>query len=108
MLLRVTLAVGLFVDAANRLPGLMRSQIASALCEALAGVLLFLGLWTPVASLAACVLMLGPVMLLQRNAAQVLLSIIALSLALLGPGAWSIDARLFGRRRVDIGQFRDD
>jgi hypothetical protein len=37
-----------------------------------------------------------------------LLAAIGLCLALLGPGAWSIDARLFGRRRVEIKQLRED
>jgi uncharacterized membrane protein YphA (DoxX/SURF4 family) len=27
---------------------------------------------------------------------------IALSLVMLGPGAWSIDRRLFGRKRIDL------
>jgi uncharacterized membrane protein YphA (DoxX/SURF4 family) len=27
---------------------------------------------------------------------------LGLSLAALGPGAWSIDARLFGRKRIDV------
>jgi uncharacterized membrane protein YphA (DoxX/SURF4 family) len=31
---------------------------------------------------------------------QVLLAAMAIALALLGPGAWSIDARLFGRKRL--------
>jgi putative oxidoreductase len=25
-------------------------------------------------------------------------------LAMVGPGAWSIDSRLFGRKRIDIGE----
>lgn len=33
---------------------------------------------------------------------HVFLAIQALSVTMLGPGAWSIDARLFGRKRFDI------
>ena len=33
---------------------------------------------------------------------HIFLAILAAGIAMLGPGAWSIDARLFGRRRVDI------
>jgi uncharacterized membrane protein YphA (DoxX/SURF4 family) len=36
------------------------------------------------------------------NATHIVLAILGLSLALLGPGAWSIDARIFGRKRIDI------
>jgi uncharacterized membrane protein YphA (DoxX/SURF4 family) len=34
---------------------------------------------------------------------SVLASAIAAGLAMLGPGAWSLDARLFGRKRISIG-----
>ena len=32
----------------------------------------------------------------------ILLGSIGIALALLGPGAWSIDARIFGWKRIDI------
>ena len=34
---------------------------------------------------------------------HILLAVLAAGVAMLGPGAWSIDARLFGRKRFDIG-----
>jgi putative oxidoreductase len=37
-----------------------------------------------------------------NSATHVLLAILSISLALLGPGAWSIDAHIFGRKRIDI------
>jgi hypothetical protein len=33
---------------------------------------------------------------------HVLLMTLGICLSLLGPGAWSVDARLFGWRRIDI------
>ena len=33
---------------------------------------------------------------------HIFLAVQALSVTLLGPGAWSMDARLFGRKRFDI------
>jgi len=32
-----------------------------------------------------------------------MLATLAIALALIGPGAWSVDARLFGWKRIDIG-----
>lgn len=35
---------------------------------------------------------------------HILLGTLGASLAMLGPGAWSVDARLFGRKRIQIPQ----
>ena len=37
---------------------------------------------------------------------HIFLAMLAVSVAMLGPGAWSIDARLFGRKRFDIDRTR--
>ena len=37
---------------------------------------------------------------------HIFLAVLAVSVAMLGPGAWSIDARLFGRKRFDIDRTR--
>lgn len=37
---------------------------------------------------------------------HVFLAIQALSITMLGPGAWSIDARLFGQKRFDIDRMK--
>jgi len=66
------------------------------------GLLLLAGLWTPVA--AAFVAVLAVYRLVSHTAEpwlQVLLATLGVSLALLGPGAWSVDARLFGWKRID-------
>jgi hypothetical protein len=68
------------------------------------GALLLVGLWTPVSGslLAAvelwCVVTRNP----NNPLADILLGTIGVALALLGPGAWSYDARLFGWRRIDL------
>jgi putative oxidoreductase len=67
------------------------------------GVLLIAGLWTPVAG--ALVVVLETSFLSMRAGdpwLHVLLMTLGLCLALLGPGAWSLDARLFGWRRIYI------
>jgi hypothetical protein len=34
-----------------------------------------------------------------------MLAAVGAALAMVGPGVWSIDARLFGRKRIDIPEF---
>ena len=31
-------------------------------------------------------------------------ALVGLSLVMLGPGSWSVDARLYGRKRIDLGR----
>jgi putative oxidoreductase len=64
-------------------------------------VLLWIGLWTPIAAAAAAVLQICIVGLGQElSAASAVNVALALALAMLGPGSWSLDARLFGRKRI--------
>ena len=70
---------------------------------ATAGLLLIAGLWTPV--VASVMVLLELWRIISRHgdpASDILLCTLALAIALLGPGAWSIDARLFGWKRIDI------
>lgn len=68
-----------------------------------AGILLLAGLWTPVAgSLVAALAVWRGIAQLGDPWANVFLGTIGIGLALLGPGEWSVDARLFGWRRIDV------
>ena len=108
MLLRFTLAGDLFAGAAMRF---QESDIALMLAvgDILTGALLSMGLWTPVVAVLASVLQLG---LLPATSGTIEIHLvrasIGLCIAMLGPGAWSIDARLFGPRRVEIRNLRND
>ncbi len=69
--------------------------------EAAAGLLLCAGLWTPIAGGALSILALWSAFSEAGDPwAQILLASVGAALAMLGPGAWSIDARLFGRKRL--------
>ncbi len=67
------------------------------------GALLVAGLWTPIAGSLVVVLALWGALAQHGNlSSYVLLASIGAALALLGPGAWSFDAWLFGWKRIDI------
>jgi putative oxidoreductase len=68
-----------------------------------AGILLVLGLWTPGACvLAALTEIWGTCWHLVDVRIAIILATIATALVMIGPGAWSIDARLFGRKHLEI------
>ena len=69
--------------------------------EAVAGLLLCAGLWTPIAGGLLTILALWSAVSGGSDPwAQMQLAAVGATLAMLGPGAWSIDARLFGRKRL--------
>jgi uncharacterized membrane protein YphA (DoxX/SURF4 family) len=68
---------------------------------AVGGLLLMAGLWTPLAGfVTACaeawVAFSAPV----NPAIPAALAVLGLTLALIGPGEWSVDARLYGRKHI--------
>ena len=72
-----------------------------------AGILLLAGLWTPVAGgLAAIVKVLIAFSRYFSHSGDpsipLMQAVLGAALAMVGPGAWSIDARLFGRKRIDM------
>ena len=79
-------------------------QLLAAVCSAL----LIVGLWTPVAgALMAfselCLLLFS----FSIASMHLVLAALGAALAMLGPGAWSVDARLFGRKRIRISSPQD-
>ena len=67
-----------------------------------ASVLLLVGLWTPVAGTLVAV-MEGWIVWSSAgvDVSSAMLAVLGATLALIGPGAWSIDSRLFGRRHIE-------
>jgi uncharacterized membrane protein YphA (DoxX/SURF4 family) len=66
------------------------------------GILLLAGLWTPVAGTLVAAEALWNLFSYGHPWRWVLLATLGAALALIGPGAWSIDARRFGWRRLEI------
>jgi len=64
-------------------------------------VLLWIGLWTPIAALLQAVILIAIINAGHRFDPSLLVAAaLGLALAMLGPGAWSLDAQLFGRKRI--------
>jgi putative oxidoreductase len=109
LLLRLTLAGGLFTAAWTELQAATVLQNIAAVGELLLGLLLIMGLWTPIVGIVSCLLEITLVVMAGRAMESSLMqAAIGVCLALLGPGAWSIDARLFGRKRVEITRLNDN
>src|SRR5580704_1800175 len=67
------------------------------------GILLLTGLWTVSAGTLVALISLWSVFSLQAEWLYcAIVGILGIALALLGPGAWSIDARHFGWKRIEI------
>jgi uncharacterized membrane protein YphA (DoxX/SURF4 family) len=65
------------------------------------GLLLIAGLWTPFAGTLLAAIVVWKAFLLPQNLLlYLLMGTIGVALAMVGPGAWSIDARLFGRKQI--------
>lgn len=69
------------------------------------GALLATGLWTPIAGWMVVLLALWGTHAQHENLnSDILIAAIGAALALVGPGACSLDAWLFGWKRIDIGR----
>ena len=67
-----------------------------------AGILLLVGLWTPVGGVLVTIVELWVVLSRVGDPlVPLILAILGATLAMIGPGAWSIDARLFGRKHIE-------
>jgi putative oxidoreductase len=75
----------------------------------LAALLLMAGLWTPVVgAVVAVVAIFEMLMTGEPPVGRLLAATIASALTMLGPGRLSIDARLFGWRRIDVPVHRNN
>jgi uncharacterized membrane protein YphA (DoxX/SURF4 family) len=101
--MRLVIGSALVVRAASRLwidPPLNVTIVTVVLLAA--GILLIAGLWTPIAGILVALIEVGKMIMLPGDKwVWLLLGTAGATLAMLGPGLWSIDARLFGWKRIE-------
>jgi putative oxidoreductase len=67
------------------------------------GILLLAGLWTPIAGALLTIIEIWSAFSHPHDPwSYILLGTFGAALAMLGPGAWSVDARLFGWKSIAI------
>jgi len=102
LLQRLLVGGALIHCAISSLTNALRFEIAvPELLAAAAGVLIIAGLWTPATGIIISAVQ-GWIAFSRPNGAlnSIVLAVLGLSLAMIGPGAWSIDAHLFGRKQI--------
>lgn len=104
LLVRAVAAIPVVVQG---IAGLLRAhqntQLIPELLAACSALLLLAGLWTPVTGVLMFVAELSLVFAHSKEPwMHVQLGTLGAALAMLGPGAWSVDARIFGRKRIEI------
>jgi hypothetical protein len=67
-----------------------------------AGILLIAGLWTPIAGISVALTEIWKMLMLPGDKwLWLMMGTAGAALAMLGPGLWSIDARLYGWKRLE-------
>jgi putative oxidoreductase len=99
---RLVLGIVLLYHGADLLKGVSAvGPIVPELTGSVLGLFILAGLWTPaVGSLVVVVQMWITLTGAGDESVSIILAVLGGTLAMIGPGAWSIDARLFGRKHI--------
>jgi putative oxidoreductase len=106
LLLRLVGGVLVISGAVTTILGASHTQSFILQSIALAAALLLLvGLWTPIAGLVIVLIELWLALSGTTGIENsILLATLGAALAVLGPGAHSVDAKLYGRKRIEISK----
>ena len=103
MLLRLVIAVALVNQLTVTLPAEHSLQSAViAIFTVIVAILLLVGVWTPITGAITAPIELRNIFARADNLWMcLLLGALGISIAMIGPGAWSVDARRYGWKRID-------
>lgn len=104
LLMRLVVGISLIANGAGKFQADQAIELEVLnILAIIVGALLTVGLWTPVAGFLVVMLAAWGARAQHASLCAVVLSAtIGAGLALVGPGAWSLDAWLFGWKRINI------
>ncbi|MGA7523624.1 MAG: hypothetical protein WBW84_14320 [Acidobacteriaceae bacterium] len=98
---RLVTGIALFYSGMAQLKTPTAGLIVPEITGAVLGLFILTGLWTPLAGALVAVVEVWVALSRAGDAwIPIILAILGGTLAMIGPGAWSIDARLFGRKHI--------
>jgi putative oxidoreductase len=99
---RLVLGIALLCHGIAQLRGVPAVEpIAPELTGSVLGLFILAGLWTPAAGALVAVVQVWIALTgAGDESVAIILAALGGTLAMIGPGAWSIDARLFGRKHI--------
>jgi putative oxidoreductase len=102
--LRLVVGIALIWRAIDKLSSGVPIHVIAVLAIAIsAGLLLLIGLWTPVAGAVVVLIELRRIIWkIDDPWISVLVGAMALAIALVGPGLWSLDSRLYGWKVISL------
>jgi putative oxidoreductase len=98
----LTSTILLYFAGANLLQRSSSVPSLPHLMAAVAGALLLFGLWTPLAGSAIAIVEIWIFLARSGNPViAIMLVSLGATVAMIGPGVWSIDAQLYGRKHIE-------
>ena len=97
----LTSTILLYCGASHLLETTRLAPSLPYLIAAVAGIPLLLGLWTPLAGITIATVEAWILLASSGNSLiAIVLAGLGATVAMIGPGMWSIDARLYGRKHL--------